>query len=85
MCQSSQDLLVDRIHLRGHILILGLPQGQEGLIALLAALRSRQLQAWRPVVIVDQQGPGQGSSWEVVAQFRDVYCIKVSFAKFEFK
>lgn len=48
-----------------------------GLIALLAAMRSRPLRSWRPVVIVDKQGPGQGSSWDVVTQFRDVYCIKV--------
>jgi hypothetical protein len=76
--QSSQDVLLDSVDLRDHILVMGIPQGHGGLIALLAALRSRQLLAWKPVVIVDKEGPGLGGSWDVVAQLRDVYCIKVS-------
>ena len=69
--------MVDCIDLSGHILILGVPASQESLITLLAALRSKQLQAWRPVVIIDSQQPQLGGAWEAVAQFSDVYFIQV--------
>jgi hypothetical protein len=68
---------VDLSHLSGHILILGVPASQDGLLSLLAALRSQRLLQWRPVVIIDSAAPRGGGSWEAVAQFSDVYFIQV--------
>lgn len=68
---------VDLSHLSGHILILGVPASQDGLLSLLAALRSKRLLQWRPVVIIDSAEPRGGGSWEAVAQFSDVYFIQV--------
>lgn len=75
--QSPEDMVVERVDLSSHILVLGIPASQESLIALLAAVRSKQLQAWRPVVIVDSDTPCKGGSWEAVAQFSDVYFVQV--------
>lgn len=79
--QSPEELVVPRVDLSGHILVLGVPASQESLITLLAAGRSKQLQAWRPMVILDRTPPCQDSgfsgSWEAVAQFADVYFIQV--------
>lgn len=69
---------VDLSELSGHILVLGVPASQDGLLSLLAVLRSKRLLQWRPVVIVDSNMPVGGGSWEAVAQFSDVYFIQVS-------
>lgn len=69
--------MVEQFDLSGHILVLGVPASQENLITLLAAVRSKQLQACRPVVIVDQTPPCKGGSWEAVAQFSDVNFVQV--------
>jgi hypothetical protein len=53
------------------------PASQESLITLLATVRSKQLQACRPVVIIDKIAPCKGGSWEAVAQFSDVHFVQV--------
>jgi hypothetical protein len=74
------DMSVDLSELSGHILVLGLPASQDGLLSLLAVLRSKRLLQWRPVVIIDNSEPSGGGSWEAVAQFCDVYFIKVWYS-----
>lgn len=69
----------DLSQLSGHVLVLGVPASQDGLLSLLAVLRSKRLLQWRLVVIVDANQPG-GGSWEAVAQFSDVYFINVRAA-----
>lgn len=68
---------MDQVALEGHLLIMGVPPSLDGLLALLAPLRSRRLVTWRPVVIVDSKLPSCGSTWDAVAQFVDVYFIEV--------
>lgn len=75
--QSAADILVEEVDVSAHTLVLGLPASADGLLTLLAALRSKRLLHWRPVVIVDSKPPGGGGTWEAVAQFRDVYFIEV--------
>lgn len=68
---------VDLSTLSGHILLLGVPASTDGLLVLLAVLRSKRLLQWRPVVIIDSNAPSGGGSWEAVAQFKDVYFVQV--------
>jgi hypothetical protein len=75
--QSPEDLVVQQVDMSGHILVLGVPASQESLITLLAAVRSKLLQACRPVVIIDKTTPCKGGSWEAVAQFSDVHFVQV--------
>jgi hypothetical protein len=70
-------MTTDLSQLSDHILVLGVPASQDGLLSLLAVLRSKCLLQWRPIVIVDANTPG-GGSWEAVAQFSDVHFINVS-------
>jgi hypothetical protein len=69
--------VVECLELSGHILIVGSPNSQESLVSLLAALRSKQLQSYRPIVIIDSERPCCGGTWETVAKFSDVYFIEV--------
>jgi hypothetical protein len=75
--RDHKDREVDLSRLSGHILLLGVPASTDGLLALLAVLRSKRLLQWRPVVIIDSNAPSGGGSWEAVAQFKDVYFVQV--------
>lgn len=75
--QVPQDIVMDEVELSGHIIILGVPASHDGLLSLLAALRSRQLTHWRPIVIVHNKLPTGGGTWDAIAQFSDVYFIEV--------
>lgn len=74
--------MFESVDLSAHILLLGSPNSQESLISLLAALRSKQLQSYRPIVIIDSERPCCGGTWETVAKFRDVYFIEVRLVGF---
>eukprot|EP00775_Hariotina_reticulata_P006540 gene6540-6766_t len=76
--ESSSDLVVEEVSLAGHTLVLGRPQSQEGLLALLAPMRGKRMASWRPIVIIDQSEPGTGGCWDILAQFRDLYYVQIT-------
>lgn len=79
LLQSAQSMVVSSVPdgLSGHVLVLGVPRSQEGLLALLAPLRSRRLTRLRPIVIIDAQAPGRGGCWDTLATFKSTYFIQV--------
>jgi hypothetical protein len=70
-------MVVDEVDLRGHTLIMGMPASLDGLLGLLAPLRSKRLVTWRPIVIIDKLPPRTGGTWDAVAQLADLYFIEV--------